>query len=121
MLARPFARKLALGILAVLLSLTLVPAQAAEPYDIYAILPLTGFAAFPGQTISKVLGIVEEVANKRGGIRGRPVHFVIQDDQSSPQVAVQLTNAIIAKKVPLFYGSAISAMPCILRRGKKCV
>lgn len=110
MLARPIARKLVLGILTVLLSVTVTPAQAADPYDIYVILPLTGFAAFPGQTISKVLGIVEEVANKRGGIRGRPVHFVIQDDQSSAQVAVQLANAIIAKKVPIFYGSAISGM-----------
>ncbi len=97
--------------LALLLAATqFAPAHAADPYDIYVVLPLTGFAAFPGNTVAKILGAVEASANRRGGIRGRPVHFVIQDDQSSPQIAVQLTNAIVAKKVPLFYGSLISAM-----------
>ena len=87
-----FVRNFGMALTAALVLASLVPARAAEPYDIYVILPLTGFAAYPGQTIAKVIGIVEEEANKQGGIHGRPVHFVIQDDQSSPQVAVQLSR-----------------------------
>ena len=98
------------GLALALLAATTAPARAADPYDIYVVLPLTGFGAYPGNTVAKVLGIVEELTNKQGGIRGRPVHFVLEDDQSSPQVAVQLTNGIIARKAPLLYGSVISAM-----------
>lgn len=86
------------------------PARAAEPYEIDVVLPLTGFAAFVGQGVATSLSIIKELTNKRGGIRGRPIHFVVADDQSSPQVAVQLTNAIVAKKPPLLLGSTISAM-----------
>jgi hypothetical protein len=49
------------------------------------------------------------VQNARGGITGRKIHFVVQDDQSSPQVAVQLTNGIIAKHVPVMLGSSLVA------------
>ena len=84
--------------------------RAADPYEINVVLPLTGFAAFIGQGEAKTFAVIEEVVNKHGGIRGRPVKFVIADDQSSPQVAVQLTNGFIAKNVPIVFGSTISAM-----------
>lgn len=86
------------------------PARAADPYEIRVVLPLTGFAAFVGQGIVTTLGVVEDLANKHGGIRGRPVKFVVEDDQSSPAVAVQLTNGVIARHVPVMLGSTISAM-----------
>jgi branched-chain amino acid transport system substrate-binding protein len=97
--------------LAVLLALLpQLPARAADPYEINVVLPLTGFAAFLGQGEAKTFAIVEEIVNKQGGISGRPIKFVIADDQSSPQIAVQLTNAIIAKNVPVMFGSTITAM-----------
>ncbi len=37
------------------------------------------------------------------------MHFVVQDDGSSPQTAVQLTNALIAKGVPIMLGPSYSA------------
>ena len=37
------------------------------------------------------------MVNKSGGVRGRSVHFQFWDDQSSPQVALQLANGIIDK------------------------
>jgi branched-chain amino acid transport system substrate-binding protein len=99
------------AVLAALLALQVpLGARAADPYDLYVIIPLTGPASFLGQGIAKTLAVEEGFINKHGGVRGRPVHFVIQDDQSSPQVTVQLTNDLIAKKVPVIIGSAISAM-----------
>jgi branched-chain amino acid transport system substrate-binding protein len=87
-----------------------LPVRAADPFDIYVVLPLTGFAAFLGQGEAKGFAVLTDVVNKQGGIRGRPVRFVLQDDQSSPQVTLQLTNAIVAKNVPVMFGSTITAM-----------
>ena len=76
-------------------------ATAADPLEIPAILPVTGPAAFLGRSFSETLKLVEDRTNKAGGINGRPIHFAIQDDQSTPQVAVQLTNGALAKNPPL--------------------
>jgi branched-chain amino acid transport system substrate-binding protein len=89
---------------------TVMPSKAAdEPYDLYVILPLTGAAAFLGRDESPTVTAAEKYVNAHGGIRGRPVHMVILDDQSTPTVAVQLANQIIAKKVPVFVGPAFGA------------
>ncbi len=74
---------------------------AAEPYNIYVILSLTGPFGLIGAEEAVSLRILEEVVNKKGGIRGRPVHFVIADDQTQPAVAVQLANAILEKHLPV--------------------
>jgi len=86
-------------------------AVSGEPYEINVILSLTGGAAFLGKAQQQSLGLIEQIANRNGGVKGRPVKFAIVDDQSSPQLAVQLANAIIAKKVPIFIGSDLTA-PC---------
>jgi branched-chain amino acid transport system substrate-binding protein len=81
-------------------------ARAAEPYEINTILSLTGNIAFVGSTQMKALKAVEAYANETGGINGRPVSFVIADDGSSPQTALQLAQGMIAKNVPLILGSS---------------
>jgi branched-chain amino acid transport system substrate-binding protein len=82
---------------------------AAPPVDINVILPLTGSAAFLGTQEQRTLLVAESFINQQGGIRGRPVHFVIADDQSNPTVAVQLTSGVIAKGAAVIIGSAVSA------------
>lgn len=84
--------------------------RAADPYDINVILPLTGGGAFLGQGHRANLDILAEVVNKTGGIKGRPLHFVYHDDQSSPQVAVQLANEVLAEKPAVILGSSLVAM-----------
>ncbi len=86
-------------------------AVSGDPYEINVILSLTGGAAFLGKAQQQALGLIQQIANRNGGIKGRPLSFAIVDDQSSPQLAVQLANAIIAKKVPIFIGSDLTA-PC---------
>lgn len=54
--------------------------------------------------------IVEDIVNKQGGVKGRPIQFVFYDDQTNPQLSVQLTNQILAKKPPFMMGSMLSAM-----------
>ncbi len=87
-----------------------VPAQSADPVDINVIMPLTGGGAFIGKTQQQALQQLEAVENKNGGIKGRPIHFVFLDDQTNPQVTVQLANGLIAKKVPVVLGSSLSGM-----------
>jgi branched-chain amino acid transport system substrate-binding protein len=86
------------------------PAGAADPFEIPVIMPLTGGGAFLGTSENQSLGIIEKMVNASGGIKGRPIHFAVQDDQSNPQVAVQLTNGAIAKKPPVILGSSVVAM-----------
>jgi branched-chain amino acid transport system substrate-binding protein len=79
------------------------------PYEVNAILPLTGTFAFFGQASAKTMSLVEDRINATGGIHGRPVHMVFLDDQSSPQLSVQFANGLIAKKAPVILGPAVTA------------
>lgn len=85
-------------------------APAAQPYVINALLPLTGSGAFLGTEEKQSLELYEKYINAKGGINGTPVHFVIQDDQTDPKVGVQLATDLIAKKVPVIIGPAISGV-----------
>lgn len=79
-------------------------AGAADTYDIYAVLPLTGSNAFNGREERDGLSVLQTTVNRGGGIHGRSINFVVLDSQSSPQIAVEVTNQIIAKHVPLIIG-----------------
>lgn len=93
-----------LVIAAAVASLFAPAARAAEVYEINTILSLTGNVAFVGSTQQKALKALEDAVNRAGGIRGRPLSFVVADDQSSAQTAVQLAQGIIAKNVPIILG-----------------
>lgn len=100
-----YARYLALPLMAATM-IAASPVRAAEPYEINTILSLTGNIAFVGQTQLKSLKAIETMVNADGGIRGRPISFVVSDDESSPQTAVQLAHNLIAKNVPIILGSS---------------
>lgn len=103
---RPIAIAAALAV-----ALTLAgPARAATPYEINVILPLTGNAAFLGSKEAEALRVMEGMVNRTGGIRGRPVRFVVSDDASDPKTSVQLTSLLIEKHVPVILGSSVAAM-----------
>jgi branched-chain amino acid transport system substrate-binding protein len=82
------------------------PAEAADPYQIDAILPLTGGLAFVGTTNLQALKALEAYVNRTGGIRGRPLSFVVADDQSDPKTSLQLAQGLIAKNVSVILGPA---------------
>jgi branched-chain amino acid transport system substrate-binding protein len=79
---------------------------AEDPYDIAVIAPLTGPYAFLGNEEASAISVVQAAVNKSGGIRGRQIHFTIQDDQSIVQNPVQLLNASVARKTAVILGSA---------------
>ncbi len=84
--------------------LTLAPfgsARAADPLEMYALIPVTGPLAFYGAGIATSLGALEKTVNASGGISGRNVHINILDDQANPQIAVQLLGPILSKGAPV--------------------
>jgi branched-chain amino acid transport system substrate-binding protein len=103
-------RLLAAPVLAALLALpfTPVPAVAADTLDINVILSLTGPGSFLGKNEQTALTVVEQNVNKSGGVLGKPIHFVVADDQSQPQVDVQLASALIAQGVPIIMGPSLT-------------
>ncbi len=105
-----YRRFLMLG-LAVTLGATAAAGAAASsaPYAIPVVLPLSGPAAFLGKEEAQSLEALEKDVNAHGGIHGTPIHFDVVDDQTSPQVAVQLTNGILAKRPPVILGSSVVA------------
>lgn len=99
-----------LSTLSILLAPTVGVAAALENVKIPVILPLTGNAAFVGQEQQQMLRLVEKSTNASGGIGGQPLHFVYYDDETSPQVAVQLADQVLAAHPSVLLGSSITGM-----------
>jgi len=98
-------------LLVVLLLIMASPARGADPFEVYAVASLTGPGAYVGRGVSLALSAAEQYVNATGGIKGRPLKFVILDDQTNPATAVQLANQLIAKRVGVFLGPDVAG-PC---------
>jgi branched-chain amino acid transport system substrate-binding protein len=101
-------RTLARSLMTLLIGCALIAPGAASaagsPIELYVLLPLTGYAAFFGVPQVQALRGIEAYVNKTGGIQGRPVKFVVKDDQTNPQLDVQLANEVMQTKLPVLLG-----------------
>ncbi len=102
-------RCLLAGIIIAALACVAHPVLASDPYDINAILSLTGPAGFAGSEQKRALTALEAYVNRTGGINGRPVRFVVYDDATNPQTSVQLVNQLMQKNVPVIIGPDLVA------------
>jgi branched-chain amino acid transport system substrate-binding protein len=98
------------------------PANAADPVEINVMVSQTGSLAFYGGKQAEAFRAIEMYANANGGVGGRPVKFVLHDDQSNPQTAVQLANQLIEQKVPVIVGPVLTSacaaiMPLLAQNG----
>jgi branched-chain amino acid transport system substrate-binding protein len=93
------------------LTLAIAPSfgGAADPYEIYSIQAMTGGLSFVGKTCADALAAYETYFNKSGGINGRPIHFVLQDAQTNPSIAVQLANELAPKHLSFIMGPTSAA------------
>ena len=91
-------RALVLPALVALLA-TALPARAADPapIEVPVLAALSGAVAFYGQAVARGLEMLSVNVNKHGGVNGRPIKFVMLDEQSNAQVAAQLMSQEIAK------------------------
>jgi branched-chain amino acid transport system substrate-binding protein len=106
---RNLVRRILAPLAALVVAAALPAAAQPAPYTINVIVSLTGPAANLGQDEAAGLAAFEKYANKTGGIKGTPLHFQIADDQSSPAVAVQLFQQILASHPAVVLGSSIAA------------
>jgi branched-chain amino acid transport system substrate-binding protein len=96
-------------------------ARAADSRDIDVVISLTGPGAFLGVAEQQALQLQEKQVNAAGGVHGKPVRFVFHDDQSSPQIAVQLASQVKQSNPAVVFGStlvaACNAIAPLLRGG----
>jgi branched-chain amino acid transport system substrate-binding protein len=82
---------------------------ATTPYKIGSEQPLSGAAAAGGKTALVGLQMAVDRINKTGGINGRPVELVIEDDESKPDVARQKTEKMVDDdKIDVHVGGFLS-------------
>jgi len=100
---------------------------AGQPIRIGSTLALTGPLSATAQIHKLVGDIYIEQANKRGGWLGRPIEWVVKDDQSKPDLARTLYEQLVtADKVDLLMGpyatgAILSAMGVAQRYNKVLV
>ncbi|MGO4174738.1 ABC transporter substrate-binding protein [Bosea sp. TAF32] len=88
-----------------------VLAQGAQPIKIGIVIPLTGATSQFGATMSAAAKIAESDINAAGGVAGRPIQVLIEDDQSNPEAAVRAARKLIdVDKVVSIGGSYASAV-----------
>lgn len=106
---RRFRAAVAAGLLLLFMCRYSADAQQ-QPYVIDVIIGLTGVDSFTGSAVwAPGLRAFAKYANQTGGINGRPLKFDIHDDQTTPQISVQLAAQVIAKHPAIMIGGGTTA------------
>ena len=102
------------GVLALALALfAALPASAqpADPIKIGVIQPLSGPVAASGNYVRMGAEIGRDWINARGGVLGRPIQLLIEDNKSDPKEAATAAEKLIVRdKVPVIMGAWGSSM-----------
>ncbi|MDR7463907.1 MAG: ABC transporter substrate-binding protein, partial [Armatimonadota bacterium] len=86
------------------------PAAAPEPVRIGVITSLTGrFATFGKMQMAGYDVALKEI-NGKGGVLGRPLELLIEDDASAVPAALSAAERLLAKGVPLILGTYSSGV-----------
>jgi branched-chain amino acid transport system substrate-binding protein len=110
--------------LAGVMAMFLCFARGVEPLKIGMVTPLTGAAIEAGRYQTQGAKLAAEEVNKAGGVLGRPIELVIEDDQTTnPGMVLAFSKLAGDKDVPAFIGPVRSTQvhavaPDIQRIGK---
>src|SRR3989454_1285641 len=106
-------KRLASTALVALVTLALLPAggDAQAPLKIGVIEPLSGPVAASGNYVRMGAEIARDWINARGGVSGRKIELVIEDNKSDPKEAASAAEKLIVRdKVPAIMGAWGSSM-----------
>jgi branched-chain amino acid transport system substrate-binding protein len=107
---RIWALSLAVALLAGL-GAPAVLAQPGEPIKIGVIQPLSGPVAASGNYVRMGAEIARDWINGRGGVLGRSIQLLIEDNKSDPKEAATAAEKLIVRdKVPVIMGAWGSSM-----------
>ncbi len=85
-------------------------AYAADPIKIGVVTPLSGTYAGIGQQVKWGLDLATKEVNEKGGIMGRTVELLYEDEEANPSVAVQKADKLFeVSKVDFLTGTVNSA------------
>jgi branched-chain amino acid transport system substrate-binding protein len=105
------ARTLGTLVAALGAALLAATAQAQDTVKIGVTQPLTGAFAASGNYVAQGAKIAEEEINKAGGVLGKKIELVIEDNKSNPTEAVATAEKLIVKdKVPVMLGAWSSTL-----------
>ncbi len=91
--------------------LPVVGLAQADPIKVGILTPLTGAGGNDGPRMLKAMQLVFEEVNKAGGVMGRRINAVIEDDQTNPEAAVRAARKLIeVDKVSVILGTWASAV-----------
>ncbi|MGE0800035.1 MAG: ABC transporter substrate-binding protein [Lautropia sp.] len=80
-------------------------AQAnASPIKVGTIVSVSGPLAHIGATKREAYQLAEKTINQRGGVGGRPLQLIFEDDASNPDTAVTKVNALLNSGVVAILG-----------------
>ncbi len=83
--------------------------RAAEPIKVGIILPITGKLAKFGEIEKLSFDLAQEEINAKGGIHGRPLHFLIEDTTSKPDVGRSAVEKLISQDEVVMLGGGYSS------------
>src|SRR5690242_21590893 len=87
------------------------PALAQDTIKIGVTEPLTGAFAASGNYVTQGARLAEEEINKAGGVLGKKIQLVVEDNKSNPTEAVATAEKLIQKdKVPVLMGAWSSTL-----------
>src|SRR6202030_1248454 len=73
--------------------------------------PLTGAGSFDGPRMLKAMQGVANEINGAGGLLGREIELVVEDDETNPEAAVRAAHKLVdVDKVPVIMGTWASAV-----------
>ncbi len=91
-------KRLALLVLVLfLLPLAAGPALAADVIKIGLLAPLTGFAAADGLSVSNSVKLAVDQVNAKGGLLGKKVELIVEDDAAQAKEAVGLARKLVQR------------------------
>ena len=99
------------------------PAAAQESIKIGLTQPLTGAFAASGNYVTQGARIAVENINRAGGVLGKKIELIVEDNKSNPTEAVATAEKLIAKdKVPVMMGAwsstlTLAVMPKLMEYG----
>jgi len=99
------------------------PAAAQDAIRIGVTQPLTGAFAASGNYVTQGAKIAEDQINAAGGVLGRKIQLVVEDNKSNPTEAVSTAEKLIGKdKVPVMMGAwsstlTLAVMPKLMEYG----
>ncbi|MBM3598927.1 MAG: amino acid ABC transporter substrate-binding protein [Alphaproteobacteria bacterium] len=82
-----------------------------QPITLGILTPLTGAGGADGPRMEKAMKAVFAEVNAAGGVLGRKIETVLEDDQTNPEAAVRAARKLIdVNKVPAILGTWASAV-----------